>query len=88
MLPLTLSILLSTSAAYKDVQKILNDRCNMCHTVTWVDKNWKNYDKVKENAAKIKLRVSNKTMPPGNVTQMTDAERETLIKWIDDGAKK
>ena len=39
-------------------------------------------------AAQIKVvAVDSKVMPLGNATHMTDAERQTLGTWIDQGAK-
>lgn len=72
----------------KDVKPILKSKCSSCHGEMWPDKNWMNYEKAFENRDKIKLRVSNKTMPPGNVTEMTDDERKVLSDWVDGGGKK
>lgn len=73
---------------YKDIKPILENRCAQCHNSNWADKNWMDYDTAKKNADKIKLRVENKTMPPGNNTQMTEDERKKVIQWVKDGAKK
>ncbi len=32
-------------------------------------------------AERINLMVSSGTMPPGNLTEMTDAERNALVRW-------
>jgi len=42
---------------------------------------------VRRHAQNIKTRaVVLRTMPLGNTTHITDAERETLGRWIDEGA--
>jgi uncharacterized membrane protein len=35
---------------------------------------------------KVRAQVSAKTMPIGNLTQMTEEERSELLAWIDAGA--
>ena len=37
--------------------------------------------------AQTRLQLANKTMPIGNLTQMTEDERAAVISWIDQGAK-
>jgi uncharacterized membrane protein len=78
----------AAETTYKDIKPILNNRCAQCHNQNWPDKNWMDYDTAFKNKDKIKLRLQNQTMPPGNNTQMTDDERKTVIKWVDDGGKK
>ena len=42
---------------------------------------------IRDKRELIKLRaVTTKTMPLGNLTAMTDEERKTLERWIDQGA--
>ena len=39
-------------------------------------------------AQKIKtMAIDSQTMPPGNITQITDDERAKIAAWIADGAK-
>jgi len=40
-------------------------------------------DDIKRHAVAVMVQtVENRAMPPGNQTIMTDAERETLARWI------
>lgn len=70
-----------TGPSFKTVKPILEKRCAQCHGPSWPDKNWTNEKVAKDNAEKIKLRVENETMPPGNVTGLTPEERKKLIDW-------
>lgn len=72
----------------KDVKPLFEKHCAQCHSANWPDKNWLDYETAKKNKDKIKLRVQNLTMPPGNMTNMTKEERDIIIKWVDQGAKK
>ena len=71
-----------------DIKPIFQNRCSQCHNSNWADKNWMDYDTAYKNRDKIKLRVENKTMPPSNSTNMTKEERDKVIKWVKQGAKK
>ena len=71
-----------------DIKPIFEKRCSQCHNANWTDKNWLDYDTAFKNKDKIKLRVGNETMPPGNQTELTKEERASIIKWVDQGAKK
>ena len=81
-------MLTTTSSPYEEVKPIFQKHCTQCHNTNWPDKDWTNYDIIFKNKDKIKLRLSNNTMPPGNFTKMTKEERNLLIKWIDDGANR
>lgn len=68
---------------------IVQSRCAMCHTgaSARAGVNFDSPDQVQKYAARIKARtVDSKGMPQGNVTNMTDAERQTLGQWISQGA--
>jgi len=83
-----LLLLLSSNPTYtKDIKPIFKSRCKICHNKYSPDRNWMNYDKAYEKRALIKLRIENKSMPPGDMP-ITDEERQLIIKWIDTGAKK
>ena len=71
-----------------DIKPIFETKCIQCHSPSWVDKNWMDYGIAFKNKDKIKIRVQNETMPPGNITELTKNERELIIKWVDQGAKK
>jgi uncharacterized membrane protein len=81
--------------AFAQVARIVEERCAACHSdrPTRVDAAPKGL--VLDTPAEIKAQaeaidqqtVQTKAMPLGNVTAMTQAERELLGRWIDQGAK-
>ena len=89
---LLFSIGVQASTTYtKDAQPIFQNRCAQCHNASnMADKNWLDYDIAKAKKDKILDRLwVKKDMPPyGNVTAVTDQERETIKNWITEGAQK
>jgi len=75
---------------FSDVQPIFVSRCYACHTEQiQPGKDWTIYENAHKYAGTIKFKLKNKEMPPyNNVTGLTDEEREKIIIWIDQGAKK
>ena len=81
---------------YAEVRSILQRRCLECHSfaptsaVYRIAPNGVMFDsgtEVRRHAQNIKTRaVLLRTMPLGNTTHITDAERATLGRWIDEGA--
>lgn len=71
---------------YKDVKPILEKKCGECHGSNWPEKNWSDEKITKQNSSKIKERLQNKTMPPGNFTELSEEQRKLIIKWVEDGA--
>jgi uncharacterized membrane protein len=72
------------------VQPIVEQRCVLCHNATVVNKNISLHtpELIAQHAQAIyQQAVIAKTMPLGNATQMTDAERATLKTWFEAGAK-
>ena len=82
---------------YDKVAPIIAKHCAACHSTKPTHKDYdapplgvvlESPRQVKDQAVRIKaLAVTAQTMPLGNETGMTDAEREALGKWIDDGAQ-
>ncbi len=82
--------------AFSDVWHIVSTRCSTCHSSTPTDDvfttppNGVVYDtpeQIRAFAEQINQRtVLTQSMPLGNRTQMTAAERETLGRWIAQGA--
>jgi uncharacterized membrane protein len=80
---------------FATVQRIVDTRCTACHSQhpTKVDSAPKGitFDtpaQIKAQAGAIDAQaVQTKTMPLGNVTGMTQAERDLLGRWIAQGAK-
>lgn len=83
----TITVITSSSPVYQDVKPIFQKHCAQCHNANWPEKNWLDESKAKRDAQKIKLRIENKTMPPGNFTKMTEEERQKIIDWVKEGAK-
>jgi uncharacterized membrane protein len=81
---------------FKTVRGVVTQRCLPCHSATPTDDVWKTapvgimFDtpsQMKTYAPRMKDRVQiSKTMPLGNKTQITDAERDLLGNWVDQGA--
>ncbi len=82
---------------FADVQKIVAVRCAGCHAAAPTQPGFAvapkgllldTDDGIVANAQKINEQsVLTRTMPIGNLTQMTDAERAVLAAWIAAGAK-
>jgi uncharacterized membrane protein len=83
---------------FADVRHIIDRRCTECHSATPTDPvyttapNGVKFDTPEQIYAwvpRIKERaVVTRTMPLGNKTQITDAERELLGRWIAQGASR
>ena len=87
---------LSIPVSFTEVNEIIQTRCVTCHSANPSDDIWKAapngvmYDtpgQIKALSDKIMTRaVRSKTMPQGNKTKMTDAERKVLKRWILQGS--
>lgn len=73
-----------------DVLPIFKERCFACHSLHPTQAGFSSppaglaYDKagvLENNADKINAQVMQKIMPLGNLTKMTDAEREKINRW-------
>jgi uncharacterized membrane protein len=76
--------------AYAELQKVLEQRCYMCHGPQVQMKNVRldSPDGVKLHAQGMyQQAVVTKIMPMNNATQITEAERALIGKWFLDGAK-
>ena len=87
-----------TSVSFQTTQAIITQRCAVCHSATPSQPGTSSapagvrFDTPQEIQAKanrILIRsIQNKNMPPrNNITGMTDAERDQLKTWIEQGAK-
>lgn len=84
-----------TAASLEDVTSIIHKRCVPCHSdkptimpITAKNLNLRAQGAIEANAAAIYLQaVQQKTMPVGNVTEMTDAERHTIQAWFESRVK-
>ena len=83
-----LIILLSSITYTKDIRPIIDKKCSQCHQYMG-DKDWTNYDNVKAKCSLFKERLYiKKDMPPGNVTNVTDDERELFKNFVDNSCPK
>jgi uncharacterized membrane protein len=84
--------------AFATVQSIIEVRCQVCHSAQPIHEGFTappmgvtfdTAEQIQANAARIEqMAVISKAMPLGNVTGMTQDERDTLGAWIRQGAKR
>jgi uncharacterized membrane protein len=84
------------TVTFADARRIIDRRCTACHSVTPSDVSlgatpigiaFDTPQQIVALAARIKERaIVQRTMPPGNKTLMTQAERAVLARWIESGA--
>ena len=80
---------------FAQVQRVIDQRCTACHSqrpkMVGAAPQGIKFDTPEEIKAQAKAirqqAVDSKTMPLGNVTNMTQAERDLLGRWIAQGAK-
>ena len=84
------------SASFAEVKVIIAERCVACHAAQPTQAGFaqppkgvvlENSEQILTHAPKIAETVATRYMPIGNLTQMTDAERERIASWFRDGAK-
>ena len=95
-LPETVPVDTSPRVPFADASDIITRRCRQCHSSTPTDSLYRvppngivfdRPDTVQALAPRIRQQVVvARAMPLGNRTNMTDAEREILRRWIDQGA--
>jgi len=82
----------SATASFADVERIIEQRCLVCHSAAPANVafgtapagvTFDTPTDIRARLDRIEARsVVSKTMPPGNLTNMTDAERAVLGGWI------
>ncbi|BAK75115.1 protein of unknown function [Pseudogulbenkiania sp. NH8B] len=84
-----------SSANLEQVRAILAQRCVACHAAR---PSFAGFSappagvrldepaEIKRNAARLAAQVQSRTMPLGNLTHMTDAERRLVVEWAAAGA--
>ena len=80
----------TSQIGYKELQPVLAQRCYLCHGEQVQMKNVRldSPQALATHAQAIYQQVVvTKIMPMNNATQITDAERETLKRWFEGGAK-
>jgi len=86
----------SAPVTFTDALRIVDRRCAACHSMTPSDLSFgvapggvsfDTPEQIVAHATRIRDRVVvTRTMPPANTTNMTDAERSILGRWITQGA--
>jgi hypothetical protein len=86
-LSITISKVLTISYA-NDIKPIITASCALpsCHDAASGGRNWTTYDNTKANAANIKTRTSNKSMPIGSGPSLTQQQIDLIACWVDGGA--
>jgi uncharacterized membrane protein len=80
----------NATVGYKDVQKVLEARCYMCHGTAVQMKNVRldSPEAVKQHAqAMYQQVVVTRIMPMNNATNITEDERALISAWFQAGAK-
>ncbi len=85
------------SVSFADARSVIDRRCTVCHSAHPADRTFgvapggvafDSPEQIRAHADRILNRaVTTRTMPLGNKTSMTDAERELLRRWIENGAR-
>jgi len=92
------SVAVSSKVTIDQVESIIKNRCQTCHSIHPSDDLFTvaplgflldSQEQIIMGAEKIHARsVSTLTMPPANITKMTDEERAILGQWFSQGVKK
>jgi uncharacterized membrane protein len=91
--PVPVEASMSTSVAvptFAQVQAIVGERCQPCHNAQYANKGVRLDvpDQILVHAAQVyQQAVVLKAMPLNNATRITDAERATLKRWYEAGAR-
>jgi uncharacterized membrane protein len=78
------------AVTFAQVHSIVTQRCATCHMLPGAPLGvaLETPEQIADRADAIEeVAVRSRVMPPGNVTQMTDEERELLGRWIAQGAR-
>ncbi|HEY2675951.1 MAG TPA: urate hydroxylase PuuD [Steroidobacteraceae bacterium] len=93
--PLAMTVASMPAARFAAVQRIVAERCVPCHAGTPTQPGFSAAPKglmldtpaaILAHAAAIESQVQTRAMPIGNLTGMTDRERDQLLDWVRDGA--
>ncbi|WP_086981087.1 urate hydroxylase PuuD [Vibrio aphrogenes] len=83
------------NSIFSQVQKIMNDRCVECHSANPTSNMFATApagvildtpEEIRVNAPRIQSQIQTRVMPLGNLTKMTDEERDLVVKWVNEGA--
>ncbi len=82
--------------AFSRVQAIVAARCAPCHSLHPSQHGFssppagivlESTAEIAAQSSRIRTLVASKVMPLGNLTHMTQAERDAVVAWVDQGAK-
>ncbi len=76
--------------AFAQVQAIIAERCQLCHNAVVANMNVRldSAEAIRAHAQEVHQQaVVQKSMPLNNATQITDAERATIGRWFEAGAR-
>jgi uncharacterized membrane protein len=87
----------SNAETFSQVNKVIQERCSTCHAAKPTSPMFSaapggvmfdTAEQIRLLAPRIQAQaVATQTMPLGNLTQMTQAERDLIGAWISQGAK-
>jgi len=87
----------ATHSAFNKVSSVIEERCTVCHSAKPTSPLFSTApagvmfdtpEQIQQMAAKIHAQtVASQIMPLGNITQMTQEERDLLASWIEQGAQ-
>ncbi|WP_347260847.1 urate hydroxylase PuuD [Rudaea sp.] len=89
--------LAASAQRFAEVRGIISQRCVTCHAPHPTFAGFSAPPKgvlldtpehILANAVAMQTQLTTRVMPIGNLTQMTDAERETVLAWLRDGAPR
>jgi uncharacterized membrane protein len=85
----------TSATAFAEIETIFARRCQSCHAQSPTQPGFlaapagvvlDTPAAILANLQKTQLQLRTRAMPIGNLTQMTEEERMTVLKWIEDGA--
>jgi uncharacterized membrane protein len=92
----TASPAIPAHVSFADARHVIDRRCAVCHSAQPADLTFgvapagvmfDTPDQIAARVLRIRERaIVTRTMPPANKTNITDAERALLARWIDQGA--
>jgi uncharacterized membrane protein len=95
--PPTVDVALPQVVTFADARHVIDRRCVVCHSAQPIDSSlgvapagvmFDTPGQIVARVARIQERaVVTRTMPPGNKTHISDAERAVLAQWIASGAR-
>jgi uncharacterized membrane protein len=83
-------------ATFADVQPVIAARCASCHSMEPTQPGFtsapagvvlETQEEIEAQSDRIRTQVKSDAMPLGNVTKMTDEERDLVVAWVSQGAQ-